>query len=276
MTHYMTKGLTVLALSLFAAATLSAAEKEKAEKPAAAKAEKGEKKAALAKMDFLDKEHAPKGRGWFPLFNMKDLAGWKFFNEKMSKTWKVTDGILAADYPAGEHGTNIYSERKFGDFEIYYEFKVPKDGNSGVFLRGQYEIQIQEDHGLPAGQKDWGNGGLYGQIKPSKNASKPLGEWQSVYATINGKEINVWLNGEKIIDKYVAPKATHIYGEAGVKDGDPTGPIILQGDHKPIEFRCVFIKPVRGEKVEKGEKAEKKVEKKEGEKKEGEKKDAAK
>jgi hypothetical protein len=212
---------------------------------------------------FLDKEHAPKwgDRDWKRLFNGRDLKGWKPFSEKGPNSWKVEDRILSIDFKEGEHGTNLMSEEKFGDFEIYYEYLVPKGGNSGVFLRGQYEIQIQADHGVPSDKpRDWGNGGVYGLKAPSKNASKPEGEWQSVYATLIGKKINVFLNGEKIIDNYELPRATHIYGEAKVKDGDPTGPIILQGDHKPIKFRFVMVKPIKPKAEEKP--AEKPAEKK--------------
>ncbi len=194
---------------------------------------------------FLDKEHAPTGEGWIRLFDGRTLEGWKALHEDRKHTWKVVDGVLEADFPEGQHGTNIYTDRKFEDFEIYYEYLVPPNGNSGVFLRGQYEIQIQDDHGVPVDKpKDWGNGGMYGQKAPSRNVSKPQGQWQSVYATIQGRKINVWLNGQRIIEDYEPPKATHIYRESGVKDGDPTGPIILQGDHKPIKFRHVMLRPL--------------------------------
>lgn len=236
------KGLLITSVLCLSAAVGLAAEESK---------EKGDREnrragRATSRPAYLDREHAPRGKGWVKLFNGKDLKGWKSFPENRHNSWKVEDGILVSDFKEGDHGTNIYSEEKFGDFEIYYEYLVPKNGNSGVFLRGQYEIQIQADHGQPSDKpKDWGNGGIYGQKAPSKNASKPDGEWQCVYATIIGKKITVFLNGEKIIDNYEAPKATHLYGELKLKDGEPTGPILLQGDHKPIKFRYVMIRPIK-------------------------------
>lgn len=243
MGRYVAKAVAILAISLIAAGgVIGAEETEKAAKPA--RAARGRNR-ATTRPAYLDKEHAPKGKGWIALFDGKDLDGWKSFPEDRPNSWKVKDGILTSTFKEGGHGSNIATEKKFKDFEIYYEYRVPKNGNSGVFLRGQYEIQVIDDHGVPAEKpKDWGNGGIYGQKAPSKNASKPLGEWQANYAKIVGKKITVFVNGEKVIDEFEPPKATHLYGELGVKDGDPTGPILLQGDHKPIEYRYVMIKPI--------------------------------
>ncbi len=242
MTRHLTRALAIVGLLGIAAGGVIAA--EKAEKKGERRAERQGR--AASRPAFVDPEHAPRGKGWIPLFNGKDLEGWKSFPANKPNTWKAEKRELVSTFPEGEHGTNIYTDRKFQDFEIYYEYLVPKDGNSGVFLRGQYEIQIKQDYGRPADKPDdWGNGGIYGQKAPSKNASKPLGEWQAVYATMIGKEITVYLNGEKIIDKWVPPRPTHLYGELGVKAGDPSGPIVLQGDHKPIRFRRIFIKPLK-------------------------------
>ncbi|HPD31412.1 MAG TPA: DUF1080 domain-containing protein [Phycisphaerae bacterium] len=247
MQRYVKYFLLIGTLPLSAAIVLAAEGQKKEAGERQAKRED----AAATQPAYLDKEHAPRGKGWIKLFNGKNLKGWKSIPENRPNSWKVENGILVSDFKEGEHGTNIFSEKKFGDFEIYYEYLVPKNGNSGVFLRGQYEIQIQADHGVPSDKpRDWGNGGIYGQKAPSRNVSKPDGEWQSVYATMIGKKITVFLNGEKIIDNYEPPRATHLYGELKIKDGDPTGPILLQGDHKPIKFRYVMIKPI-GEPAEK-------------------------
>ena len=240
--RYVAIASVVFALLLVAATGVTAAEKgKKAEKPAeAAKAE------LTTQPAYLDKEHAPKGKGWIALCNGKDLTGWKFFPEKAANSWKVVDGILVSAFKQGEHGTNIYTQKKFGDFELYYEYCVPKGGNSGVFLRGQYEIQILDDHGVPADNpKDWGNGGIYGEKAPSKNMSKPAGEWQSGYVKMVGNKITVFINGEKVIDNFTPPGATYLHDELKTKDGEPSGPIVLQGDHRPIKFRHVMIKPIK-------------------------------
>jgi hypothetical protein len=233
----------VVALSLVGAGGILAApdSEKKTDEPARITRDKPTSRPA-----YLDKEHAPKGRRWIALFNGKDLSGWKSFPEDRPNSWKVEDGILVSTFKEGEHGRNLYTDRKFEDFELYYEYQVPKNGNSGVFLRGQYEIQVIDDYGVPSDKpKDSGNGGIYGQKAPAKNVSKPAGEWQSGYAKVVGKKITVFINGQKIIDEFTLPRATHLYSELGVKDGDPAGPILLQGDHMPIKYRYVMIKPAR-------------------------------
>ncbi len=246
MSRYIGKACIIVALWLVGAPVVTA--QEKAEQPArparAARARARDR--ATTRPVYLDKEHAPsRGRGWIRLFNGKDLTGWTVFPKDRPNSWKVEDGILVSTFKPGEHGTNIYSDRKFEDFEIYYEYQVPKNGNSGVFLRGQYEIQVIDDYGHPADKpKDWGNGGVYGQKAPSKNMSKPAGEWQSCYAKMVGKKITVYINGEKVIDEFSPPRPTHLYGELKIKEGAPEGPIVLQGDHQPIKYRYVMVKPI--------------------------------
>lgn len=202
---------------------------------------------------FLDKEHAPKprDRGWIRLFNGRDLEGWKFFPADRKTNWKVVDRVMTAAEAEDHRGVNAYTARQFKDFEFYCEFKVPKDGNSGIFLRGLYEIQIRGDHGMKLDDPklDWGTGAFYGQKKPLKNASKPADEWQSIYARVEGDKATVYVNGELVQENFVLAKPTHRYAEMkDVKEGGP-GPIILQGDHKPIQFRYVMVKPI-GEKEE--------------------------
>ena len=185
---------------------------------------------------YLDKEHAPKGKGWTALFNGKDLTGWQSLPKDRPNSWKVENGVLVNTSKEHDHGTNLCTDRKYWDYEIYYEYCVPENGNSGVYLRGQYEIQILDDYGVPSDKpKHWGNGGICNQKTPSKNASKPAGEWQSGYARIIGEKISVFINGQQVIEEFVPPK-----------QGDPKGPILLQGDQTPIKFRCVFIKPTKG------------------------------
>lgn len=246
MTRSMRGILAAVFAAMFVAGGAMAAEPK--EKPEKAKGENKAAKAAVAvsRPAFLDPEHAPKGRGWFPLFNGKDLKGWKFFPADGENSWKVENGVLKSDFPAGKHGVNLYTEKTFTDFELYYEFRVPKDGNSGVFLRGLFEVQVQDDKGVPSDKpKDWGNGGIYGQKAPSKNVSKAAGEWQSAYVTMIGKEITVYLNGEKIIDKWQPPRPTHRYDEMKDVPESGPGPIILQGDHKPIEYRNIYLKQLK-------------------------------
>src|SRR3954447_3167687 len=136
------------------------------------------------------------------LFNGKDLTGWKSVDEKAKANWKIA-GVVGMDekdqkkltidpaaavggadtamvLPQPTHGADIYSEQTFGDCEVHVEFMVPKGSNSGVYLMGQYEIQVLDSFGKKdADLKPGDLGGVYNTKAPSKNASKKPGEWQS-------------------------------------------------------------------------------------------------
>lgn len=175
--------------------------------------------------------------GFRPLFNGKDLTGWKLRKPSGTPSWSVKDGLLVNDV-AGGHGTDLVSEEKFKDFTIRYEYMIPKGANSGVYLRGRHELQIMDDFdsGRP---RAGGNGAIYNQTPVARFASKKAGEWQTVEATIRGKRITVVQNGEKVHDNVESNKAT-----GGELDGnvDQPGPIMLQGDHGNIKFRRIEIK----------------------------------
>jgi len=183
------------------------------------------------------KEECEDCKGCKPLFNGKDLTGWKLRHEGGRNGWKVENGVLINIPPS----TDLVTEEKFKDFELCYEYMVPKGSNSGVYLRGRYEIQILDDYGRPP--SSGGNGGVYGQITPVKNASKPAGEWQKVKATLIGRKLTVVLNGEKIIDNAELKGVTG--GALDNKEDEP-GPILLQGDHGVVHFRNIRINPTPG------------------------------
>lgn len=180
------------------------------------------------------------GPGWIELFNGKDLAGWTPRNQTQWYSWKVVDGILVNQPDPQKGGVDIYSDAMLDDFDLHTEFKVPPNSNSGVYLRGRYEIQINSHSGpLDAGAM----GAIYSLYAPSENASKPWDEWQVFDATIVGKTVTVKLNGKTIIDKKDLP---HITGGTMREFADPSkpGPIMLQGDHGPIRFRTVRVRPI--------------------------------
>ncbi len=179
--------------------------------------------------------------GFRPLFNGKDLTGWKLRNPQGHQSWGVKDGLLVNDVSGGKHGTDLVTEEKFRDFVLRYEYQIPKGANSGVYLRGRHEIQILDDFARGQPTKG-GNGALY-QIAPvAKFASKPPGEWQTVEATIKGNKVTVVLNGQKVHDEVTVDKATG--GELDNKVDQP-GPIMLQGDHGSISFRNIQIKELK-------------------------------
>ena len=178
------------------------------------------------------------GEGGFrPLFNGKDLTGWKLRNPSGYKSWSVKEGVLVND-AGDQHGTDLVTEAKFKDFTIHYEYMIPKGANSGVYLRGRHEIQIVDDHDKGQPSKG-GNGAIYNQAPVSRFASGKVGEWQTVDATIKGNRITVILNGVKVHEQVESNKAT-----GGELDGDvgAPGPIMLQGDHGSVSFRNIRIK----------------------------------
>jgi hypothetical protein len=187
----------------------------------------------------IDQAHAPQGGGWESLLNGEDLSGWHAVHEDRPMSWKVVDGMLA-NQPGSDHrGTNIATDETFEDFELYYEYRYPEGSNSGVYLRGRYEIQIFDD-----GDKEPGpgtNGGIWATAAPRVDATKGPNEWQSIYAKLVGKEVTVYLNGKLIHDKQHLPKPTGGHLDENV--GEP-GPIMIQGDHGPVDFREIWIRPL--------------------------------
>ncbi len=173
-------------------------------------------------------------QNWIELFSGKDLTGWRMRHSDRDHTWAVHDGILDN---LGQ-GVDILTEQEFGDFELHIEYLVPEDSNSGIYLRGRYELQILDSLGktysYPAE-----NGALYNQKRVDVEASKPAGEWQTLEATLNGMVLTVFLNGAKIHDNVTIEGPT---GGQLADDNPPGGPIMLQGDHGPVQFRNIRIR----------------------------------
>jgi hypothetical protein len=170
------------------------------------------------------------------LFNGKDVSGWLGQDPGRPLGWFVKDGILANQ---GKDANNIYTEQKFNDFHLEVEFNVDPQSNSGVYLRGRYEIQILDGFGRPLDVHS--QGALYGFIVPGVNADKPAGEWQSYEITLIANRVTVTLNGTKIIDNGEVPGITG--GALDANEKGP-GPIMLQGDHGRVQFRKVRLTPL--------------------------------
>lgn len=179
--------------------------------------------------------------GFKLLFNGTDLDGWKLRNANGEKSWSAQNGMLVNTIKEGKHGTDLVTEEQFKDFVIRYEYMVPSNSNSGLYLRGRYEIQILEDSGRKK-TAPGGNGGIYNTAAGTEFVSRPAGQWQSAQATIRGNKVSVILNGVKIHDEVEVTKATG--GELDQKLDEP-GPIMLQGDHGAIAFRNIRIKPLK-------------------------------
>ena len=177
--------------------------------------------------------------GFVPLFNGKDTSGWHLRRKEGHNSWSVEPGgVLKNTVTAGEHGTDLVTDKKFWNFTVRYDFMVPDRSNSGFYLRGRHEIQILGDYQSGKPSKN-GNGAIYNFKAPDEFASKPGNEWQSVEATIIGNRITVILNGKKIHDSVECKVAT---GSEIDKNVDKPGPIFLQGDHGTVSFRKMRIK----------------------------------
>ncbi|MFM8914174.1 MAG: DUF1080 domain-containing protein [Flammeovirgaceae bacterium] len=168
-----------------------------------------------------------------PLLNGKDLTGWY---AKGKNQWIVEDGILKSP----QSGANLFTDAKFTDFKLHIEFRYPKGSNSGVYLRGRYEVQVTDSKGLEPWDDQFS--GIYGFLPPNQMAAKEAGEWQSYDITLIGRTVTVVANGVTVICDQVIPGITG--GAIDSKEGEP-GPIFLQGDHGPIEYRNIVITPAK-------------------------------
>ncbi len=167
-----------------------------------------------------------------PLFNGKDLAGWTTFGG--TSQWSAENGVLKN---AGS-GANLVTIAKYDDFRLLLEVNCPKGSNSGIYLRGRYEVQVED--AIDPEPKSTDLGGIYGFLVPNENASAGAGNWQTFDITLVGRRVTVVLNGRTIIGDQTIPGIT-----GGALDGDEgaPGPIFLQGDHGAVSYRNLRITP---------------------------------
>ena len=181
------------------------------------------------------------------LFNGVDLRGWKLINPRKINGWKVKDGELVNETPKKTFDAfapygNLRTERAFGDSKLTIEFNVPPGGNSGIYVRGAYEAQVVDRDSRMQGLQ--GVGAIFSRVKPTKNAGKPGGQWQSYEITIVDRHATVVLNGETVIDNQPVIGNTN-----GAFQADVTrpGPLHLQGDHTSVRYRKIVLYPVLGQ-----------------------------
>ena len=200
--------------------------------------------ATLMSLGGLTLTAADTESGFRPLFNGKDITGWKLRHADGNTSWSVLPGgILKNTVEKGTHGTDLVTEQKFWNFTVRYEFMTPDGSNSGFYLRGRHEIQILGDYKSGEASKTC-NGSIYNFKAPDKFVTKPGGEWQTAEATIIGDRITVILNGVKIHDNVQCdqPTGSEIDGQV-----NEPGPIFLQGDHGTVSFRNIRIKELAKE-----------------------------
>ena len=199
------------------------------------------------------------------LFDGKSLDGWKLQGDAARSKWMIGRAVVSSDKPrelvvapaaaggelvnAKTGGVDIYSVEKFADCTIDMEFMVPQGSNSGIYVMGEYEIQVLDSYG--AKRLNPGSlGGIYGAAAPRVNAAKKPGQWQRIVVefraprfdggkkTANAKFLKVTLNGQVIHENLEVTGAT----PGGVVHHEvPEGPIKLQGDHGPVAYRNIRV-----------------------------------
>jgi len=222
--------------------------------------------------------------GWKPLLNDKDLSGWRIVANRPAAAAPVTEwfktsavalstespaalSAVAAPGPIAVNGTktrtsHLVTEEMFGDVELYIEWMVSKNSNSGVYLHGLYEVQILDSFGKDnVGSGDaggiyerWANNQGYEGSAPSLNASRPPGEWQSFHIwfkaprfadgkkVANAEFVKVLHNGKLVQSGYQCSGPTRSALEIPEA---PRNPLMLQGDHGPVAYRNIYIRPLR-------------------------------
>jgi hypothetical protein len=180
------------------------------------------------------------------LFDGKSMDAWDVQNKTRPMNWTIEDGAMTNTPPGAN---NLVSKQKFQDFKIQAEYKLdkagvsrsgtPVRGNSGIYLRGRYELQVLDDFGEKPFER--GHMSVYGWHTPTVNASKPAGEWETMEATVVGNKVTVILNGQKVQDNVTLEAVTG--GALDANESEP-GPIMLQGDHEKVWYRKVTVTPI--------------------------------
>lgn len=186
------------------------------------------------KAPLLERAAPPSWGKPVPLFNGTDLTGWEALGGP--NQWSAVAGVLTNRAAGG----NLATRARYTDFKLHVEVHYPAGGNSGIYLRGRYEVQVEDSYGVEP--SPYGLGGVYGFIAPNVNAARPASEWQTYDITLVGRLLTVVLNGRRVICEQPIPGITG--GALDSREGE-AGPIVLQGDHGPVEYRHLTITPVR-------------------------------
>jgi hypothetical protein len=169
-----------------------------------------------------------------PLFNGKNLEGWEPIGNPANSHWTARDGLLVNE----ERGANLKTTRKFDDIRLHFEVNCPDHANSGMYLRGRYEIQLEyEPEGTEPPER--GMGSIYGRIAPKVKVPRKPGEWEAFDVTLVGRTLTIVRNGVTIVDRQEIEGITG--GAIDANEGEP-GPFYIQGDHTGgLKFRNITI-----------------------------------
>ena len=169
------------------------------------------------------------------LFNGKDLRGWHLTDPGTDNPWRVAGGTLLSP----GRGADLVSDRTFGDFKLHVEFKCTPGSNSGVYLRGRYEVQVEDEQVADAPERRLA--GIYGYLAPSTPAARKPGTWRAYDITLVGRRVTVVLDGVTLIDDQEIPGITG--GELDSHEALP-GPIYLQGSEPGrVDYRNIMVTP---------------------------------
>ncbi len=172
-----------------------------------------------------------------PLFNGKDLTGWEPLGDASNSHWVASDGQMVNEL----RGANLKTTRKFDDFKLHIEFNCPDHCNSGIYLRGRYEIQVGTEGGS---QPSHEMGAVYGYIPAAVEMPMKVGEWQTFDITLIGRTVTVVRNGTTIHDRVEIPGITG--GALDSREAEP-GPFFLQGDHTGgLKYRNITVSVPKG------------------------------
>jgi hypothetical protein len=176
----------------------------------------------------------PAPKGWTKpesLFNGKDLTGWEPIGDVAHNNWSVKDGMLFNS----AHGANLKSARKFDDFKVHFEVNCPDQGNSGFYLRGRYEVQVDYEADPP----ERSMASIYGRIAPIPTPTRTPGQWETFDITLVGRTVSEMHNGISVIDNREIEGITG--GALDANEGDP-GPFYIQGDHTGgLQYRNITV-----------------------------------
>ncbi|MCC7153430.1 MAG: DUF1080 domain-containing protein [Bryobacterales bacterium] len=179
----------------------------------------------------------PEPKSWGkpePIFNGKNLDGWEPIGDPANSHWTVKDGLLVNE----AHGANLKSTRKFDDFKLHFEVLCPEHANSGVYLRGRYEVQLEQepDSSSPPERR---MGSIYGRIAPKVEMPRKPGQWETFDVTLVGRTVTVVRDGVTTIDHQEIEGITG--GALDANEAEP-GPFYIQGDHTGgLKFRDITV-----------------------------------
>ena len=177
------------------------------------------------------------------LYDGKSLDMWTTQFPNRPFGWKIENGAMTNDHPPDTPAArnNLISKQKFMNFKLEAEYKLGDNSNSGIYIRGRYELQLLDDF-VKSGRADLGHMAIYGRTPPSVKASKPAGEWQTMTAIVHGNRITVTLNGQRVHDNQVILGVT-----GGTLDADEAtpGPLMVQGDHSVVWIKKLTVTPIR-------------------------------